>query len=174
MDEIWNKGTSFPDTKYYYGEPDHSKKITTGLVIYWWLYIRDVYSCIFLHCGNWLCIIFRPIFSLYQRVHTPDMESYMFKILFPNLNYLSLLVVRSMKLVMEMEFSSKNRHRGKSRLCCQARCTEIWGLDLYTACTATIAMQGEWHLLNFSRIWRKDQLADIRRGWKGIEEKVKK
>lgn len=27
MDEIWNKGTSFPDTKYYYGEPDHSKNI---------------------------------------------------------------------------------------------------------------------------------------------------
>ena len=44
MDEIWNKGTSFPDTKYYYGEPDH--------------------------------------------------------------------IVRSMKLVLEMEFSSKNRDRG--------------------------------------------------------------
>jgi hypothetical protein len=27
IDEIWNKGTSFPDTKYYYGEPDHSKRI---------------------------------------------------------------------------------------------------------------------------------------------------
>ncbi|CAB4005826.1 Thioredoxin domain-containing 12, partial [Paramuricea clavata] len=44
MDEIWNKETSFPDNKYYYGEPDH--------------------------------------------------------------------IVRSMKLVMEMEFSSNNRHRG--------------------------------------------------------------
>lgn len=27
IDEVWNKGTAFPDTKYYYGEPDHSKKI---------------------------------------------------------------------------------------------------------------------------------------------------
>ena len=27
MDHIWNKGTSFPDTKYYYGEPKNSMNL---------------------------------------------------------------------------------------------------------------------------------------------------
>lgn len=32
MDEIWNKETSFPDTKFYYGEPDNSKRIALRIL----------------------------------------------------------------------------------------------------------------------------------------------
>lgn len=75
IDEVWNKGTSFLDTKYYYGEPDHSEKTI----------------------------------NIFSMVTVGESLSFL-----PFLNhcFFILLVVRSMKLVMEMEFATKNRHRG--------------------------------------------------------------
>ena len=75
IDEVWNKGTSFLDTKYYYGEPDHSEKTIN-------------------------------IFSMFTVGETFSFLQFL------NHCFVISLVVRSMILVMEMEFTSKNRHRG--------------------------------------------------------------